>query len=72
LLPTGSLAEQIPDEEVQIQEIPDSCALIEELFDKAVQDLGVEDAASQALQQAHGAVGQLAGQAQEAASAVTG
>jgi hypothetical protein len=43
--------------------------VIEESFDKAVQDLGVEDAVSQALQQA---VGQVAGQAEEAAGAVTG
>jgi hypothetical protein len=41
-----SLAEQIPDEEAQaqIQEMADSYAVIEESFDKAVQDLGVEDA----------------------------
>ena len=50
----------------------DSYAMIEESFDKAVQDLGVEDAVSQALQQAQEAVGQVAGQAEEAAGAVTG
>ena len=67
-----SLAEQIPDEEAQIQEMADSYAMIEKSFDKAVQDLGVEDAVSQALQQAQEAVGQVAGQAEEAAGAVTG
>jgi hypothetical protein len=69
-----SLAEQIPDEEAQaqIQEMADSYTVIEESFDKAVQDLGVEDAVSQALQQAQEAVGQVAGQAEEAAGAVTG
>ena len=50
----------------------DSYAMIEKSFDKAVQDLGVEDAVSQALQQAQEAVGQVAGQAEEAAGAVTG
>jgi hypothetical protein len=41
-----SLAEQIPDEEAQAQihEMADSYTVIEESFDKAVQDLGVEDA----------------------------
>ena len=39
-----SLAEQIPNEEAQIQEMADSYTVIEELFDKTVQDLGVEDA----------------------------
>ena len=41
-----SLAEQMPDEEAQaqIQEMADSYTVIEESFDKAVQDLGVEDA----------------------------
>ena len=67
-----SLAEQIPDEEARIQEMADSYAMIEESFDKAVQDLGVEDAVSQALQQAQEAVGQMTGQAEEAAGAVTG
>jgi molecular chaperone GrpE (heat shock protein) len=67
-----SLAEQIPDEEAQIQEMADSYAMIEESFDRAVQDLGVEDAVSQALQQAQEAVGQMTGQAEEAAGAVTG
>jgi pyruvate/2-oxoglutarate dehydrogenase complex dihydrolipoamide acyltransferase (E2) component len=64
-----SLAEQISQEEAQaqIQEMADSYAVIEESFDQAVQDLGVEDAVSQALQQAQEAVGQVAGQAQEAA-----
>jgi pyruvate/2-oxoglutarate dehydrogenase complex dihydrolipoamide acyltransferase (E2) component len=63
-----SLAEQVPDEEAQaqIQEMADSYAIIEESFDQAVQDLGVEDAVSQALQQMQEAVGQVAGQAQEA------
>src|SRR5215216_3881860 len=49
-----SLAEQIPDEEAQaqIQNMADSYAIIEESFDQAVQDLGVEEVVSQALQQA--------------------
>jgi hypothetical protein len=67
-----SLAEQIPDEEAQIQEMADSYAMIGESFDKGVRDLGVEDAVSQALQQAQEAAGQVAGQAEEAAGAVTG
>ena len=50
----------------------DAYSVIEEMFDKAVQDLGVEEAARRALQQAQEADGQLAGQAQEAAVAVTG
>ena len=50
----------------------DAHLVIEEMFDKAVQDLGVEDAVSQALQQAQEAVGQMTGQAEEAAGAVTG
>ncbi len=64
-----SLAEQVPQEEMQaqLQEMADSYAVIEESFDQAVQDLGVEDAVSQALQQAQEAVGQVARQAQEAA-----
>jgi pyruvate/2-oxoglutarate dehydrogenase complex dihydrolipoamide acyltransferase (E2) component len=68
-----SLAEQVPDEEaqVQIQEMADSYTVIEESFDQAVQDLGIEDAVSQALQQAQEAVGQVAGQAQEAAGQTT-
>ena len=69
-----SLGEQIPDEEAQaqIQEMADSYAVIEESFDKAVQDLGVEVAVSQALQQVQEAVGQVAGQAEDAAGTVTG
>jgi hypothetical protein len=67
-----SQGEQIPDEEAQIQEMADSYAVIEESFDKAVQDLGVEVAVSQALQQVQEAVGQVAGQAEEAAGTVTG
>ena len=67
-----SLAEQIPDEEAQIQEMADSYTVIEELFDKAVQDLRVEDAVSQALQQAQEADAQMTGQAEEAAGAITG
>jgi hypothetical protein len=67
-----SQGEQIPDEEAQIQEMADSYAVIEESFDKAVQDLGVEVAVSQALQQVHEALVQVAGQAEEAAGTVTG
>lgn len=64
-----SLAEQVPDEEAQaqIQEMADSYTVIEESFDQAVQDLGLEGAVSQALQQAQETIGQVAGQAQEAA-----
>jgi hypothetical protein len=47
-------------------------ALIEELFDKAVQDLRVEDAVSQALQQAQEADAQMTRQAEEAAGAIAG
>jgi hypothetical protein len=50
----------------------DAYSVIEESFDKAVQDLGVEVAVSQALQQVQEAVGQVAGQAEEAAGTVTG
>jgi len=39
-LPTGSLAEQIADEEVQIQEMADTYSVIEEMFDKAVKISG--------------------------------
>ena len=64
-----SLAEQVPQEEAQaqIQELADSYAVIEESFDQAIQDLGLQDVVSQALQQAQEAVGQVAGQAQEVA-----
>jgi len=69
-----NLAEQVPQEEAQaqFQEMADSYAAIEESLDQAAQDLGVEDAVSQALQQAQEAIGQVAGQAQEAAGQVTG
>jgi hypothetical protein len=50
----------------------DAYSVIEESFDKAVQDLGVEEAVSQALQQAQEVDGQMTGQAEEAAGAVTG
>jgi pyruvate/2-oxoglutarate dehydrogenase complex dihydrolipoamide acyltransferase (E2) component len=58
--------------QAQFQEMADSYAAIEESLDQAAQDLGVEDAVSQALQQAQEAIGQVAGQAQEAADQVTG
>ena len=69
-----NLAEQVPQVEAQaqFQEMADSYAAIEESLDQAAQDLGVEDAVSQALQQAQEAIGQVAGQAQEAAGQVTG
>jgi pyruvate/2-oxoglutarate dehydrogenase complex dihydrolipoamide acyltransferase (E2) component len=62
-----SLAEQMPSEEAQaqIQELVDSYEAIESSLDQSAQDLGVEDAVNQALQQAQEAVGQVAGQAQE-------
>jgi pyruvate/2-oxoglutarate dehydrogenase complex dihydrolipoamide acyltransferase (E2) component len=68
-----SLAEQVPQEEAQaqIQELADSYAVIEESFDQVIQDLGVQDVVSQALQQAQEAVGQVAGQAQEVAGGAT-
>jgi pyruvate/2-oxoglutarate dehydrogenase complex dihydrolipoamide acyltransferase (E2) component len=57
-----SLAEQISQEEAQaqIQEMADSYAVIEESFDQAVQDLGVEDAVSQQAQEAAGGAAQRA------------
>jgi pyruvate/2-oxoglutarate dehydrogenase complex dihydrolipoamide acyltransferase (E2) component len=69
-----SLAEQIPQEEAQeqIQEMADSYGSIMESLDRAAQDLGVEEAVSQALQQAQEAIGQVVGQAQEAAGQVAG
>jgi pyruvate/2-oxoglutarate dehydrogenase complex dihydrolipoamide acyltransferase (E2) component len=64
-----SLAGQVPSEEAQaqIQELVDSYEAIESSLDQSAQDLGVEDAVNQALQQAQEAVGQVANQAQEAA-----
>jgi pyruvate/2-oxoglutarate dehydrogenase complex dihydrolipoamide acyltransferase (E2) component len=69
-----SLAEQMPSEEAQaqIQELVDAYEAIESSLDQSAQDLGVEDAVSQALQQAQETMGQVAGQAQEAAGQVTG
>ena len=63
-----SLAEQIPDEEAQaqIQEMVDSFSEIENSLDQGAQDLGIEDAVNQALQQADQA-GQAAEGVQEAA-----
>ena len=68
-----SLVEQIPDEEAQaqIQEMVDSFSEIENSLDQGAQDLGIEDAVDQALQQAQDTAGQVAGQAQQAAGQVT-
>jgi pyruvate/2-oxoglutarate dehydrogenase complex dihydrolipoamide acyltransferase (E2) component len=68
-----SLAEQMPSEEaqVQIQELVDSYEAIESSLDQSAQDIGVEDAVNQALQQAKEAMSQVAGQTQEAAGQVT-
>jgi len=68
-----SLAEQMPSEEAQaqIQELIDSYEAIESSLDQSAQDLGVEDAVNQALQQAQEAAGQATQQAQEAAGQVT-
>jgi pyruvate/2-oxoglutarate dehydrogenase complex dihydrolipoamide acyltransferase (E2) component len=68
-----SLVEQIPDEEaqVQIQEMVDSFSEIENSLDQGAQDLGIEDAVNQALQQAQDTAGQVTGQAQQAARQVT-
>jgi len=68
-----SLVEQIPDEEAQaqIQEMVDSFSEIENSLDQAAQDLGIEEAVNQALQQAQDTAGQVAGQAQQAAGQVT-
>jgi pyruvate/2-oxoglutarate dehydrogenase complex dihydrolipoamide acyltransferase (E2) component len=64
-----SLAEQVPSEDAQaqIQEMVDSYMAIEESLDQAAQDLGVQDAVNQAVQQAQEALGQVAQGAQEAA-----
>jgi pyruvate/2-oxoglutarate dehydrogenase complex dihydrolipoamide acyltransferase (E2) component len=64
-----NLAEQVPSEEAQaqIQEMVDSYTAIEESLDQAAQDLGVQDAVNQAVQQAQEAAGQAAQGAQEAA-----
>ena len=48
----------------------DSYEAIEDSLDQAAQDLGLMDAVNQALQQAQQAVGQLAGQAGQAARGV--
>jgi pyruvate/2-oxoglutarate dehydrogenase complex dihydrolipoamide acyltransferase (E2) component len=68
-----SLTEQIPDEEAQaqIQEMVDTFSEIENSLDQGAQDLGIEDAVNQALQQAQDTAGQVAGQAQQAAGQVT-
>ena len=68
-----SLVEQIPDEEAQaqIQEMVDTFSEIENSLDQGAQDLGIEDAVNQALQQAQDTAGQVAGQAQQAAGQVT-
>ena len=68
-----SLTEKIPDEEAQaqIQEMVDSFSEIENSLDQGAQDLGIEDAVNQALQQAQDTAGQVAGQAQQAAGQVT-
>ncbi len=67
-----SLAEQVPSEEAQaqIQELVDSYEAIESSLDQSAQDLGVEDAVNQALQQAQEAVGQEAGQVGQVAQGV--
>jgi len=68
-----SLVEQIPDEEAQaqIQEMVDSFSEIENSLDQAAQDLGIEEAVNQALQQAQDTAGQVPGQAQQAAGQLT-
>src|SRR5215216_1238955 len=68
-----SLAEQMPSEEAQaqIQELIDSYEAIESSLDQSAQDLGVEDAVNQALQQAQEAAGGADQQAQETAGQAT-
>jgi hypothetical protein len=68
-----SLAGLIPGEEAQaqIQEMVDSYEAIESALDQSAQDLGIEEAVDQALQQAQEAAGGAVQQAQDGAQGIT-